>query len=349
VSSPSLTQLVHWAQTPAFSPDGKLVAFIDGDQAPTTRPLSLMDFDGTSVFSNLRTLRNETETTTNAYNASVGWTPSPPPPATPTNFPGPGAARPKTIAWPTFTPDSKGILYHLGDSFDSAGFNLNGGNLESPPQYAELRLIELDGTVKTLHALNGRDANGASTLPYGEAVDNGMNYEPNVMPLPVGGYYWVVFTSRRAYGSTVAPGRGVTTQPYDVPAQDPWGSNAGPSPRKKLWVAAIDVNHTDPTNLDPSHPAFYLPGQELESANMRGFAALAPCLPDNANCETGSDCCNGFCRQNGNGADGTPILQCVPPPTNTCSNVDEPCKTASDCCDPTDLCINGRCAVATPQ
>jgi hypothetical protein len=349
VSSPTLTQLVHWAQTPAFSPDGKVVAFIDGDQAPTARPLSLVDFDGASVFSNLRVLRNETETTTNAYNASVGWTPSPPPPATPTNFPPPGAARPKTIAWPSFTPDSKGILYHLGDSFDSAGFNLNGGNLESPPQYAELRLIELDGSVKTLRALNGRDASGTSTLPYGEAVDNDMNYEPNVMPLPVGGYYWVVFTSRRAYGNTVAPGRSPTTQPYDVPAQDPWGSNAGPSPRKKLWVAAIDVNHADATNLDPSHPAFYLPGQELESANMRGFAALAPCLPDNANCETGSDCCNGFCRQNGNGSDGTPILQCVPPPTNTCSNVDEPCKTASDCCDPTDLCINGRCAVATPQ
>ena len=77
VSSPSLTQLVQAAQTPAFSPDGKTVAFIDGDMAPTTRPLSLMDFDGTSVFSNLRVLRNETETTTNAYNTSVGWTPSP--------------------------------------------------------------------------------------------------------------------------------------------------------------------------------------------------------------------------------------------------------------------------------
>jgi len=80
VNSPSLTQLVHTAQTPAFSPDGKLVAFIDGDMAPAMRPLSLMDFDGTSVFSNLRALRNETEMTTNACNASAGWTPSPPPP-----------------------------------------------------------------------------------------------------------------------------------------------------------------------------------------------------------------------------------------------------------------------------
>jgi hypothetical protein len=349
VTSPSLTQLVQWAQNPTFSPDGTLVAFIDGDQAPTTRPLSLMDFDGTSVFSNLRVLRNETEMTTNAYNTSVGWTPSPPPPATPTNFPPPGTSVPKTIAWPSFTPDSAGIVYGLGDSFDSAGFNLNGGNLESPPQYAELRLIELDGTVKTLNALNGRDANGVSTLPYGEAVDNNMDYEPNVMPLPVGGYYWVVFTSRRAYGNTVAPGRAVTTQPYDVPAQDPWGSNAGPSPRKKLWVAALDLNHAAPTDVDPSHPAFYLSGQELESANMRGFAALAPCQPNGTTCETGSDCCGGYCRQTGTDANGNPILQCVPPPTvNTCSNTDEPCMTAADCCDPTDLCIGGRCATSPP-
>jgi hypothetical protein len=81
---------------------------------------------------------------------------------------------------------------------------------------------------------------------------------------------------------------------------------------------------------------------------MRGFAALAPCLPDGATCETGSDCCNGFCRQNGNDPNGGPILQCVPPPMNMCSDVDEPCKTASDCCDPRDLCIGGRCAAPPP-
>ncbi len=172
--------------------------------------------------------------------------------------------------------------------------------------------------------------------------------QPNMMPLPVGGYYWVVFTSRRAYGNTVAPGRAATAQPFDVPAQDPWGSNAGPSPRKKLWVAAIDLNHADAANLDPSHPAFYLSGQEAESANMRGFAALAPCVADGATCESGSDCCGGFCRQSGNDSSGAPILKCVPPPVNMCSNVDEPCMTPADCCDPTNLCIGGRCAVQRP-
>jgi hypothetical protein len=342
VDSASLTQLVKHAQCPTFSPDGKRVAFINGDVAPEKRVLSMMDFDGTSVFSNLKVLRTETETTTNSGAASSG------------SMPAQGPPLPKTIAWPSFMPDGNGVIYHSGDSFDSSGFNFSNGVGTSWEQYAELRLIELDGAVKKLNALNGRDAAGALLLPYGEKIDGNLNYEPNVMPLPVGGYYWVVFTSRRAYGNKWAPGRTKTTQPFDDPMQDPWGSNAGPSPRKKLWVAAIDLNHADATNLDPSHAAFYLPGQEAESANMRAFAALAPCQETVAAgqmgppCESGADCCDGYCRQTGNDASGAPILQCVPKPENMCSNIDEPCTTPMDCCDPSNYCIGGRCAEPPP-
>ncbi len=316
VASPSLSTLVQHAQAPSFSPDGKSVAFVNGDLYPM-RVLSIMDFDGTSVFSNMKVLLTET-------NMTSAW----------------GSPQPKTIAWPSFTPDGNGIIYHEGDSFDSSGFT--GGTTESLPQYAELRLIELDGTVKQLNTLNGRDASGNSTLPYGEAIDNNLDYEPHVMPLAVGGYYWVVFTSRRSYGNTVAPGRAATSMQYDDPSQDPWGSNAGPSPRKKLWVAAIDLNHASATNLDPSHPAFYMNGQEVESANMRAFAALPPCAANGQTCQSGADCCGGFCRQTGTDSMGNPVLTCVPPPKG-CSNVDELCTTGADCCDTTNLCINGRC------
>jgi hypothetical protein len=336
VASPSLTQLVKHAQGPAFSPDGKHVVFVNGDAPVPTRVLSIMDFDGKSVFSNIKTLRSETETTTNGAAAQGG------------SQPPPGPAQPKAIAWPSFTPDGNGVIYHSGDSFDSTGFNYDGTGT-SYAQYAELRLVELDKTVKKLNALNGRDATGTSLLPYGETVDNNENYEPNIMPLPVGGYYWVVFTSRRSYGNTWAPGRAKkASDQYDDPKQDPWGSNAGPSPRKKLWVAAIDLNHADAANLDPSHAAFYLPGQEDDSANMRAFAALAPCQMKGATCESGSDCCDGFCRQNGSDAMGAPVLQCIPPPVSMCSNEDEPCMTELDCCDKTDLCIAGRCAQPPP-
>lgn len=336
VPSPSLTMLVKHAQSPMFSPDGKHLVFINGDVSPEKRVLAMVDFDGTSTFSNYKVLRTETETTTNWTAASAG------------SKPAPGAPQPKSIAWPSFTPDGTGIIYHSGDSFDSSGFNFGSGVGTSWEQYAELRLIELDGTVKKLSNLNGRDAAGTSILPYGETIDGNLNYEPNVMPLPVGGYYWVVFTSRRAYGNKWAPGRTKTTQPFDDPTQDPWGSNAGPSPRKKLWVAAIDLNHADAANLDPSHAAFYLPGQEDDSANMRGFAALAPCQQMGASCESGADCCDGYCRQNGNDPNGAPILQCVPPPMNTCSDIDEPCTTPADCCDPGNYCIAGRCAEPPP-
>src|SRR5262249_35939619 len=99
---------------------------------------------------------------------------------------------------------------------------------------------------------------------------------------------------------------------------------------------------------DPSHPAFYLDGQELVSGNMRPFVALAPCQPLMAPCESGSDCCSGFCRETSRASDGTPVLQCVPPPAGACPNLHEACVTWSDCCDQTNLCINGRCAIKPP-
>jgi hypothetical protein len=321
VAAPSLAGLVTYATTPAFSPDGAHVAFVNSDRleatcldtklcnaaciAACTRVLSIMDFDGKAsppAFSNARDL------VTNKGSA---------------------------VAWPTFLPDGKAIIFHQGDSLDSDVFQ--GDFSPLGPQFAELRLVETaDKTVKTLNAVNGRDASGQLYLPYGETVEGKMNYEPSVLPVPVGGYYWVLFTSRRTYGNTISPGSG------DPPGNDAFGSENSPSPRKKIWIAAIDIDHAG--KMDPSHPAFYLPGQELRTANMRAFAALSPCKSDNQSCETGADCCGGYCRETSRAADGTPMLACVPPPMNTCSNTQEPCKVSTDCCNQTDQCINGRCA-----
>ena len=62
---------------------------------------------------------------------------------------------------------------------------------------------------------------------------------------------------------------------------------------KKIWVAAIDIEGAP--GSDPSHPAFYLPNQELESGNIRAFAALEPCRDEGASCDSGVDCCCGYC------------------------------------------------------
>jgi hypothetical protein len=298
------TGLLGYMQTPVFSPDGTKVAFINGDMLPS-RALSVMSFDdATNAFSDASVLVSN-----------------------------PNLA----LAWPSFLPDASAVVYHEGDSFDSFGFT-SPGETQSAPRYAELRMVDLGTqTVKKLEALNGRS--GATlTLPYGETVEGRMNYEPSVLPVAVGGYYWVLFSSRRAYGNTIAPGGQLDH------AQDPWGSDARPSLRKKIWLAAIDVNHLDAA--DPSHPALYLPGQELEGGNMRAFAAMAPCQPDGGACESGSDCCGGFCRQTAAGADGIPVLQCVPPPDD-CAQTDESCAMVA-CCDSSDLCINDRCTLRSP-
>lgn len=298
-----------YVQTPAFSPDGTKVTFLDGDKLDS-RVLAMLDFDdATNTFSSPNILVN-------------------------------GGAQ--AMAWPTFLPDNSAVVYHSGDSFDS--YEFTGGTTQSKPQYAEIHMVEVaTKTVKKLNALNGRNEAGTLTLPYGEVVEGRMSYEPNVLPVAVGGYYWVLFTSRRAYGNEIAPGGRLEDT---VNKQDPWGSDAVPSLRKKLWIAAIDVDHVDAA--DPSHPAFYLPGQEIEGGNMRAFAAMAPCQPDGGACESGSDCCGGYCRQTSAGADGAPQLECVPPPMNTCSQTDEACVQSADCCNPMDVCINARCTLRSP-
>ena len=111
---------------------------------------------------------------------------------------------------------------------------------------------------------------------------------------------------------------------------------------KKLWVAAIDLNA--PPGVDPRHPAFYLPAQELLAGNSRGFWVLDPCKPDGQSCQSGDECCNGYCDSMGDGGS----LICAPP-TASCAGVNDKCTTAADCCDPTNLCINGFCTLGGPQ
>lgn len=310
----NLSSLVTYAQTPAFAPDGSRLVFGNGDYLGANsnhRVLSVLDVDLTAnppAFSNLRDVVENTENV--------------------------------ALAWPTFLPDGNGVVYQEGDSFDSHDFVAQGQPYDS--SFAELRLVDIEaGTQNELHALNGRNPDGTTFyLPYGGPEEGNMNYEASVLPVAVGGYYWVIFTSRRAYGNEIGP-EGQVPQVEN----EPWGTESVQSARKKIWMAAIDVNYKD--SSDPSHPAFYLDGQTLHSGNMRGFAALAPCRPNGESCESGSDCCDGFCRETSRASDGTPVLECVPPP-DTCSNVDELCETPADCCDTSLLCVNNRCTQPTP-
>jgi WD40-like Beta Propeller Repeat len=273
---------VKKALMPAFSPDGKRVAFLHYEQTKGTG-LSVLDFDQpTHTFSNLQLVVSDSTV---------------------------------TFGWPSFLPDGKQFVYMVGDRDDYATWRGGSG---------ELLVADVPTKNATkLKVLNGVLGGKVYLQDPGEIF---MNYEPTVLPVAEGGYYWVVFTSRRKFGNTI-------TDP------DPTDSV-----RKKLWVAAIDINA--PANADPSHPAFYLEGQELASGNLRGFWALEPCRQTGNDCTSGSDCCTGFCRQAGDAG----AFSCVAPPP-TCAHEDEKCTKASDCCDQTlgFDCINGRCARPTPR
>ena len=307
VAAPSFD--VKVAMTPNFAPDGSRVAFSNHDASAAGHVLSVQSFDGAQSPPEFGAV---SDVVTDAEHV---------------------------LAWPSFLPDASGLLFHAGDSFDTA--KPGGGAL-----YADVRFVDVDSKdVSTLSSLNGYDEQGELYLPGGVSQDEHLNYEPSVLPVPVGGYYWVLFTSRRTYGNTIAPG-GTVARGDDI-----WGipqpnETESPSPRKKIWVAAIDIEHQGV--VDPSHPAFYLPGQELESGNMRAFAALEPCKKKGKACESAAECCDGFCRETSRDADGVPTLSCTPPPDNACSNIDEPCKKASECCSSKSLCINDRCATPPP-
>jgi len=230
----------------------------------------------------------------------------------------------KYLAWPAFTPDGEYVFYHSDDQQDYATWE---------GAMADIMVAHIaSGTTARLDELDGYKA-GQLYLPYGTSEAT-LNFEPTVLPVAVGGYYWMVFTSRREYGNLITG-----TSPED-------------QPRKKLWIAAIDIDAAmNPASkaADISHPAFYLDGQELAAGNMRGFWALDPCEQNGTSCISGDQCCTGFCRQ-GTGSDGGSELVCVPPQTG-CSNEFEHCNTTADCCGASMgyQCINNYCAQPTPN
>jgi hypothetical protein len=227
------------------------------------------------------------------------------------------ATDPQYVGWPAFTPDSKWIVYH---SDTNAQFETDSGAIGT--------LNIVDTSTKAMHRLDALDGyTGSGSQSYLPADDPNLNFAPTMLPEAVGGYFWIVFTSHRSYGNTLA------TQQAGPDGTDEYG---------KLWVAALDIDAVDGT--DPSHPAFFLDGQELDADNLRGFWVLPPCEANGGACTSGDQCCNGFCRPSSEGG----ALECVAPPAG-CSNEYEKCTTSSDCCQAGEQCIDNHCASPAAQ
>jgi len=311
------------AGAPAFSGDGKHISFeflggaIGAVTGSFTGPsqLVVLDFDkATLSFSNLRTLA----TAPGGGNQSGGG---------------------QNAGLPAFFPTNDAVAYHLQLANPSASHRYNTWQgAQAQVWWSDLAT----GTAANLSTLNGLNGT-TSYLPTNanHPDDTTLNYEPTTAPEASGGYAWVMFTSRRMYGN-VATGDPTLSDPrgYDNQAY----ANVT---CKKLWVAAVDIGSIKNGTFmqgwtpgsDPSHPAFYLPAQELIAGNARGFWVLDPCRAEGASCLTGDQCCNGYCEPNGpNGA-----LICGPPAAG-CSGLQEKCTTAADCCDSGAICVNGFCA-----
>jgi hypothetical protein len=315
------------AMMPSWSVDGRRIVFNDftnhGGHA-----LVVQDFDrSTKTFSNATVI----------YRDASGY---------------PG--------WPTFTPDGTGVVFAMGASnyasIPPASFSSVGPvqAADSDVASSDLYIVPVPATLGGTGATDGglTDAapdamlseggagdagaslpaqalalangvrSGVSYLPFG-ARDQHLGFYPNVSPVASGGYFWVVFMSRRQYGNAMV---------------DTSNSNAVPDPvwhpeTKKVWVTAVSIGGSG----DPSHPAFLLPGQEASSGVYHPVATLsAKCTATGQSCASGIDCCAGFCASG------------VCASSATCSHVDDKCTTKADCCDSTNRCIGGYCALVTP-
>ena len=200
------------------------------------------------------------------------------------------------IAFPSVSPtltqgefgEKTWIVYHRGTYPNSLDTRFGPGDLY-------LASADQPGVEIPLDELNGKN------YPFAAGDrDRHYNYEPTFMPVNAGGYSWVVFTSRRTYGNRLTGGQDAV---------------------KQLWVAAVDQNPEPGT--DPSHPAFWVPGQDMNILNMRAYWALKPCATSKDGCVTDDDCCDGNHCNKATGLCGG---------EEVCVNDGAPCKADSDCC-----------------
>jgi hypothetical protein len=337
---------------PQFAPTGDKVAFnhakMGADGKTDRRELAVMDFDAaTNTFSNLRVIvSNEgPEPSLDYAPTSSGGLPAPagngdcdtPPTSNVGAIPGGSCTGPCFPAWPFFTPDGDGVIYSMVSEPDF----MSAFPGRDTPAKSELWYVD----VETMEKVRLDTANKG--LGDEDALSN---YYPTMLPVQVGGYYWMFWTSTRPWGhrdfgmSTAAatpdPTGGILTGILGGGGASKVNAN-----KKRIWVSAIKPKAVTEAGLesisDTSAPGFYLEGQ-ANSGNVRAFATLNPCQQVGTDCTSGLDCCSGYCKIPMGADKGS----CVP--DKPCSDVNEKCEDDSDCCPAPEgqqprLCLGGFC------
>lgn len=360
------------AAHPKFSTNSVVFNYNGGNASPLSpllpsgRALAMMDYNGDNNFFNFRILTEPAS----AYGRAA-W---------PSFMPG-GTGVVYQVERRTTPNGGFGLTRKDVDSACATQANASSPWVPIPPAtkpacytgaLGELWWMPTSGSLlpTRLHRANGYDPGGATAtqIPsnpatghsnFGEALAPSIpanhyeqlyNYEPSVLPSPIGGYAWTIFTSRRLYGNVA------TLRPY---ASDPRydGISADPTP-KKLWVTALTYPPVPGT--DPSWPAFYLPGQELLAGNSKAVFVSAACspvvpaatAPTSANsCDTNLDCCSGSCVLAPPPFTSPPTKYCRAIAPGVCSPLGQTCALTSDCCGAAtnaSVCSNGQCIQTPP-
>jgi hypothetical protein len=309
---------------PSFAPDASKLVFVDGDHAGGAgwrKGLSVFEFDLQSkVFKNRKSIVNT-------------WPFG------------------DVIKWPVFESDSRSVIYSAsppGTFCCVNGWTKYG--YMAPTDYYETpgKLFSVDSQAANPTAVAMTKASSGE-----RAVDANKAWQPTTLPVPAGGYRWMVFTSTRPYGNTL-----------NLAGQQDYTNTGSYSPmlnyadlQSQLWISAVDDRPSD--GQDRSHPGFWLPNQNYNETpsqgfiNERGFWALEPCRPTGSGaeslCDVAEDCCGAqanpptaTCRLD------TPISapatrHCKAKQSqNSCVLPGGACGTTDECCSGT-VCVEGAC------
>jgi hypothetical protein len=165
-------------------------------------------------------------------------------------------------SWPAFTPDNKFVVYQNGTGDDLATWSGNTG-----------KIFAVNTQTKEVVFL--ARLNGDGYMPQGTRDEN-KNYEPTIAPIASGGYFWVMYTSRRTYGNKLR---------QRLRDEAPLGLGLRRSTRRRRRPLAPGLLHRR-AGADLGQQPRLLGPRPLQATTGTG-------------CESGDECCNGFCNPEG--------------------------------------------------